>query len=323
MKNKPDPATSAGLTIATWNVNSVKARLAHLLEWLKRASPDIVLLQELKCVEEAFPAMEIEELGYNLAIHGEKTYNGVAILSKFPLSDVQKGLPGNEDDSHARYIEAVVYIPLPLGEGAEQSEAGEGHPHYALTRRYAPPSPRGRGSILRVAAVYVPNGQDAESDKFQYKLKFLDHFAEHMKTLLSYGEVLVVGGDYNIAPEDIDVHNPQEWEGSVLTHDEVRKRFRKILHLGVYDAQVVSDERQVTSKKASASSHYSPLATRHYTWWDYRANAFPGDDGLRIDHLLLSPQAADKITSCEVHRDLRALEKASDHAPVVATFNLT
>jgi len=259
-------------TIATWNVNSVKARLIHLVDWLKNAKPDIVLLQELKCMEDAFPAMEIEELGYNLAIHGQKTYNGVAILSKFKLDDIKKGLPGNEDDEHARYIEAVAQIP---------------------------------SGTLRVASIYVPNGQTADSEKFPYKLRFLDRLYTHFQTLRGYDEMLAVGGDYNIAPEDRDVHNPQEWEGSVLTHDEVRKRFRKILYLGIYDAWRLHHANDPG-----------------YSWWDYRQNALERDDGLRIDHLLLSPQATDKITACEVHKNIRALEKASDHAPVVGTFNI-
>ncbi len=307
------------LTIATWNVNSVKARLAHLLEWLKRTQPDILLLQELKCVEEAFPRMEIEDLGYNLAIYGEKTYNGVAILSKFPLSDIQKGLPGNEDDARARYIEGVVSIPSPIG-------GGLGRGHGVRDRSTNAPlltSPlKGEEQVLRVASVYVPNGQEATSDKFQYKQTFLDRFYTHMQTLLTYDEMLVVGGDYNIAPEDIDVHNPKEWEGSVLTHDLVRARFRKVLHLGMYDAwqlSVISCQLS-ENKSGPLTTDNRQLTTGGYTWWDYRAGAFAQDDGLRIDHLLLSPQAADKLQNCEVHRDLRALDKPSDHAPVTAKF---
>jgi exodeoxyribonuclease-3 len=293
---------ASSLTIATWNVNSVKARLSHLLEWLKRTQPDIVLLQELKCIEEAFPCLEIEELGYNLAIHGEKTYNGVAILSKFKLEDIQKGLPGNEDDPRARYIEAAISI-------------GVRHEALGLSES---PMPNAQGlmpSVLRVASVYVPNGQTATSEKFPYKLKFLDRLGAHFKTLLSYGEMLVVGGDYNIAPTDIDVYNPQAWEGSVLTHDEVRVRFRRFLNLGMYDAQSL-----VVSRQSLAND--SRLTTNYYTWWDYRANGFVRDDGLRIDHFLVSAVAADKIIGCEVHRDMRALEKASDHAPVVARFGI-
>ena len=257
--------------IATWNVNSVKSRLAHLLDWLRADKPDIVLLQELKCVDEAFPAMEIEDLGYNLALHGQKTYNGVAILSKFPLSDITRGLPGNEGDEQARYIEAVVSLPK---------------------------------SAFRVASVYVPNGQTTDSEKFPYKLRFLEHLHAHLKTLLTFDEAFVIGGDYNIAPTDADVHDPKAWEGSVLTHDDVRKAFRRMINLGIYDAAALKP------------SHTSP-----YTWWDYRNNAFARDDGLRIDHLLLSPQAADCLEKYEVNKSLRALEKASDHTPVIGHFS--
>lgn len=292
------------LSIATWNVNSVRSRLAHLLDWLKQDKPDIVLLQELKCVDEAFPSMEIEDLGYNLAIHGEKTYNGVAILSKYPLSDVRHGLPGDDTDTQARYIEAVISVEG-RGSRVEDSES-----------RAPRPSPL----ILRVASVYVPNGQTADSDKFQYKLRFLDRLHMHVKTLLAYEEMLIIGGDYNVAPDDVDVHNPKEWEGSVLTHDEVRRRLRSMLYLGMYNAiKVASDKWQVTSQHFSG---HLPLATGHYSWWDYRAGAFDRDDGLLIDHLLLSPQAADRLSECSVKKNLRALDKPSDHAPVVAGFNL-
>jgi exodeoxyribonuclease-3 len=259
------------LTVATWNVNSVKSRLPHLTAWLRSDKPDIVLLQELKCVEEAFPAMEIEELGYNLAIFGEKTYNGVAILSKFPLSDITRGLPGEDTDTHARYIEAVATLP---------------------------------GKAIRVASVYVPNGQEATSDKFQYKLRFLDRLYAYIQTLRQYDEMLVIGGDYNIAPADEDVHNPKLWEGSVLTHDEVRIRLRKILNIGMYDAQKLLNKN-----------------VGQYSWWDYRANSFANDDGLRIDHLLMSPQAADCLCDCKVIKALRGMEKASDHAPVLLSLN--
>lgn len=260
------------IKIATWNVNSVRTRLTHLLAWLRAEKPDVVLLQELKCVDEQFPSMEIEELGYNLAIFGEKTYNGVAILSKFPLDDVSRGLDGDDADTHSRYIEAVVCHP---------------------------------SSVFRVASVYVPNGNEVGSDKFAYKLRFLDRLHAHIKKLLEYQEILVIGGDYNIAPTDADVHNPKAWEGSVLTHDEVRFRWRRIINLGVYPSSSVIN---------SPSSEYS--------WWDYRANAFASDHGLRIDHLLLSPQAADKITAQYVEKSLRAEEKPSDHAPVVGVFSL-
>ncbi len=275
------------ISIATWNVNSVKVRLPQLLGWLKADHPDIVLLQEIKCLDEAFPAMEIEELGYNIATHGQKTYNGVAILSKFPLEDIRRGLPGN-DDTQSRYIEAVVSLPKQLAAGNRQ-----------LAEK--------RPDAMRVASVYVPNGQTADSDKFQYKLQFLDRLHAHMKTLLSYGEMLAVGGDYNIAPEDRDVHDPKRWEGSVLTHDEVRREFRRLLALGMQDGW-----RLASLQKDREG----------YSWWDYRTGAYERNDGLRIDHLLLSPQAADMLQECAVRKELRALEKASDHAPVLVTLGI-
>lgn len=258
------------VSVATWNVNSVRPRLGQLLDWLKKDAPDIVLLQEIKCVNEAFPAMEVEDLGYNIALHGQKTYNGVAILSKYPLSDISRGLDGDEGDVAARYIEAVVSFS---------------------------------GKAMRVASVYVPNGQSADSDKFPYKLAFLDRLAVHLENMLSYGEVFVVGGDYNIAPEDIDVHSPAAWHGSVLTHDEVRRRFRRLRNLGLQDAYRLMQ----------------PTA-QEYSWWDYRAGAFARDDGLRIDHLLISSSATDILKECTIYKSLRALEKPSDHTPVIATL---
>ena len=260
------------MKIATWNVNSIKVRLPQLLEWLRRDQPDVVLLQELKCVDEAFPAIEIEELGFNLAVHGQKTYNGVAILSRYRLDDIRKGLGGDDTDLQARYVEAVVNVP----QGA-----------------------------IRVASVYVPNGQDVTSDKFPYKLRFLGRLHDHIRTLVSYDEMLVVGGDYNIAPADIDVHHPKKWDGSVLTHDDVRRALRRIANLGLMDAFRVCHPD-------------SP----EFSWWDYRGNGFDREEGLRIDHLLISPQAADKLKASHIEKAMRAVEKASDHAPVVAEFTL-
>ncbi|MDX1975646.1 MAG: exodeoxyribonuclease III [Rickettsiales bacterium] len=260
------------ISIATWNVNSIKVRVPHLLQWLRAESPDIVLLQELKCIDDAFPCTEIEELGYNIATHGQKTYNGVAILSKFRLSDIHRGLAGDDADLQARYIEAVAEIP---------------------------------SGVIRVASVYVPNGQTADSDKFQYKLAFLERLKTHLKNLLTYDEAMVIGGDYNIAPEDIDVHDPIQWHGSVLTHDLVRTSWRRMIHLGLHDAY-----RAIQPKDGG------------YSWWDYRAGAYHRDDGLRIDHLLLSTKALEKLRDCRVHKELRALEKPSDHTPVIGVFDL-
>lgn len=254
------------LTIATWNVNSIKSRLAQALEYLQHTSPDIVLLQETKCVTEAFPYMEIEALGYNCAVHGQKTFNGVAVLSKFPIDDIAKALPGAPEDEQARYIEAVVSLP---------------------------------GKAVRVASVYVPNGQSPDSDKFQYKMQFLDRLHHHCQELLKYEEILVLGGDYNVAPYAEDVHDPLRLDGTVCYHPQERAKLRTLLHLGFTDAFRATNP-----------------TTHQFSWWDYRGASWEQNKGMRIDHLLLSPEAADRLTSCEIRSSLRSEEKASDHAPV-------
>ncbi len=292
------------ITVAAWNVNSIRSRLPHLISWLAADKPDVVLLQELKCTDDVFPYMEIEELGYNIAVHGEKTYNGVAILSKFPLNDVSCGLAGDDSDTQSRYIEGVINVPSsssPLvGEDQGGGYGNKSTPHPNLP----PQGGKGHYNTMRVASVYVPNGMDVSSQKFAYKLRFLERLYTHIEKLLTYDEMLVIGGDYNIAPDDSDVHNPKEWEGSVLTHDEVRSRLRRILNLGVYDACRL----------------LQPTGKTPYSWWDYRGNSLAEDNGLRIDHLLLSPQAADKLNHYSVKKELRELEKASDHAPVIGNF---
>lgn len=264
------------VSVATWNVNSIKSRLHQLLPWLREAAPDIVLLQETKTVDESFPAMEIEDLGYNIAIHGQKTYNGVAILSKFPLEDITRGLPAlsvdDTADEQARYIEAVVNLP---------------------------------GQAMRVASVYVPNGQEVGSDKFAYKLAFLARLRAHAARLLALEEILVLGGDYNVAPAAMDVYDAQKLEGTVCFHPDERAALRSITHLGLYDAFRLKHPE-----------------AKNFSWWDYRENAHARDHGLRIDHLLLSPQAADRLTESEISHALRGEEKPSDHVPVVAWFSI-
>ena len=259
--------------VATWNVNSVKARLAHLTQWLRDSAPDIVCLQELKCVSDEFPRMEIEDLGYNLAVHGQKTYNGVAILSKYPLDDIITALPGDAEDEQARYIEAVVSV---------------------------------KGGVLRVASVYVPNGQDPQSDKFAYKLRFLDRLRAHAATLAMADEACVIGGDYNVAPYAPDVYAPKALDGTVCYHPLEREKLRALLHSGWYDA--------------FRSLH---PAAQQFTWWDYRGGGYEHGKGLRIDHLLLSPRSIDRLQSCEVDETTRKLERPSDHAPVVATLEFS
>ncbi len=250
------------MKIVTWNVNSIRARLDNVTEWLREAQPDIVLLQEIKCEDKDFPHAVIEDLGYNIALMGQKTYNGVAILAKAPIEDVTRGLPPFSEDDHSRYIEAVV-------------------------------------GTMRVASVYVPNGQAVGSEKYQYKMTFLERLREHLSSILLYEEACVIGGDYNIAPEDRDISQPELWQGEILCSSAERQHFQSLLHLGYYDALRLH--------------HAGPGP---FSWWDYRSGGWQRDNGLRIDHLLLSPLAVDRAEASGVDRAPRAKEKASDHAPV-------
>ena len=262
------------MKIATFNVNSIKARLPRVLEWLKEAQPDVVCMQELKCVDEAFPAMEIEDLGYNIAVHGQKTYNGVAILSKTPLEDIRTGLDGedfpDDDDlpNQARYLEAFT-------------------------------------NGVRIASIYLPNGNPTPGPKYDYKLRWMDRLISHAKELLKQEEILVLAGDYNVIPTDEDVHDPAAFEGDALTRPETRERFRTLINLGFTDAL-----RQL---------HPSGV---YFSYWDYQRGAWQKDNGLRIDHFLLSPQAVDILKGCEVDRRPRAQEKASDHTPVICELDI-
>jgi len=248
--------------IATWNVNSIRARLPRVLEWLDEISPDVALLQEIKVVDEAFPGMEIEDLGYNLAIHGQKTYNGVAILSKNPIEDVQCGLPGDEADEQARYIEAFT-------------------------------------GGLRVASIYLPNGNPVPGEKFDYKIAWMDRLITHAEELLATEEAFVLGGDYNVIPADADCHDPARWAGDALCQPESRNRFRALLNLGLTEA--------------FRALHPEP---GRYSYWDYTGGAWQKDFGIRIDHLLLSPQASDRLVECDIDKTPRGKEKPSDHTPV-------
>lgn len=253
--------------IASWNVNSVKARLPNVLDWLKQASPDVLLLQEIKCQDEGFPLLEVEAAGYHAAVHGQKSYNGVAILAKHPITDVVRGLPApaNPDgtnDEQARYIEASV--------------AG-----------------------FRVASIYLPNGNPAPGDKFDYKLRWMHRLIAHAKTLLASDQPVVLAGDYNVCPTDDDVYDPANWVLDALCRPESRALFRELCHLGLIEA--------------FRALH--PEAGR-YTFWDYQAGAWPRDNGLRIDHVLLSPQAADRLVACDIDKGPRGQEKASDHTPI-------
>ncbi len=247
--------------IATFNVNSINARLPRVTEWLASAQPDIVCLQELKCVDEKFPAEPIEDLGYNIAVHGQKTYNGVAILSKRPIEDVMVGLPGDEADEQARYLEATI-------------------------------------DGVRVGGLYLPNGNPAPGPKFDYKLGWMDRLIDRARQMLADDETFVLAGDYNVCPTDDDVYNPQGWQDDALCRPESRNRYRQLLNLGLTDG--------------IRAFHPQP---HFYTYWDYTGGAWQKDNGLRIDHLLLSPTAADRLVASGVDKAPRGGERPSDHTP--------
>ena len=254
------------LKIATWNVNSVRARLANVQDWLTRAAPDVLLLQEIKCQDEAFPRLEFQAMGYQAAVHGQKSYNGVAILSRQPIEAIRCGLPGDASDEQARYIEAGI------------------------------------GGI-RVASLYLPNGNPAPGEKFDYKQAWMERLLDHAGRLLDSGQPVVLGGDYNVCPADIDVYDPESWKDDALCRPESRALFRRLLHLGYTEAWRARHPDR-----------------RAYSFWDYQAGAWPRDLGLRIDHLLLSPQAADRLDAAEIDKDPRGRDKASDHTPVWITL---
>ena len=251
------------MKIATWNVNSAKARLPLITDWLRTVSPDVVLFQEIKCETAAFPASAFEDLGYHVNAVGQKAYNGVALLSKAPAEDVLTRLPGEPEDEQARYVEATV-------------------------------------SGVRIASLYLPNGNPVPGEKFAYKLRWMDRLYDHARTLLAQEIPVVLGGDYNIIPEARDVFSPQAFAGDALFRPESRAKFRALLNLGLTEAyRALHDD------------------DRAYTFWDYQAGSWPRDNGLRIDHFLLSPQAADRLAGCTIDRGPRGLEKASDHTPVI------
>jgi exodeoxyribonuclease III len=255
--------------IASFNINGIKARLPALLDWLGEAGADVVVLQELKCTDDAFPRLEIEDRGYNLAVHGQKAFNGVAILSKLPLEDVSTGLPGDGGDEQARWIEATVATPRPV----------------------------------RVCGLYLPNGNPVPGPKYDYKLTWMERLHARAAELLAAEETAVVLGDYNVIPEPRDCWNPRVWERDALYLPETRAAYRRMVHLGFTDALRAVDQGPGV-----------------YTFWDYQAGALQKNWGLRIDHVLLSPQAADRLETCGIDAEVRTREKPSDHVPIWVTL---
>jgi exodeoxyribonuclease III len=254
------------MKIATWNINGVKARIESLLTYLRQEAPDVICLQEIKSVDEGFPSAAIEELGYNVAVHGQKGFNGVAILSKPRLEDITPRLPGNSADEHSRFIEARVSVP---------------------------------SGSMKVASIYLPNGNPIASEKFAYKLAWLARLEKHVRALLAEETMLVLAGDYNVIPEPIDARRPEAWRDDALYQPESRAAFRRLLNDGLTDAV------RLCHPQAGV-----------YTFWDYQAGSYQKDDGIRIDHLLLSPQAADRLMAAGIDRFTRGWEKPSDHVPV-------
>jgi exodeoxyribonuclease-3 len=261
------------MKIVTWNINGVRARIDNLLHWLKEADPDIVCLQEIKTLDEGFPRLEVEALGYNVETLGQKGFNGVAILSKLRFDEVNRGLPGDDADDHARFLEGVFSTD--------------------------------RGA-LRVVSLYLPNGNPVDdARKFGYKLAWMERLQRWASERLELEEPLVMAGDYNVIPEPVDARFPENWTGDALFQPETRQAFRRLLNIGFTEAVRATTE-----------------AAGVYTFWDYQAGAWQKDNGIRIDHLLLSPEAANLLAATSIDKHVRAWEKPSDHVPVAVELRL-
>ena len=250
------------MRIASWNVNSAKARQDHILDYLKAGSADVLLIQETKTQDVNFPVDLYQDAGWNVVFHGQKSYNGVAIAARQPLTDVMSGLPGDAEDEQARYMEATI-------------------------------------DGVRVATIYLPNGNPAPGPKFDYKLAWMERLNRRAEELLRDEIPVVLAGDFNVIPQDIDCYDPPGWEGDALTRAESRAAFNRLSLLGYTDALRACHPGQVL-----------------YSYWDYQAAAWQRDHGVRIDHLLLSPEAQDRLQDVGIDRAPRGLEKPSDHTPV-------
>lgn len=257
-----DHETVVGMKVASWNVNSIRARIDHVTTWLKQQQPDVLLLQELKATE--FPSLVFSALGYESVAVTQKSYNGVAVLSRFPMETISTTLAGDEADSHARYLEMTI----------------EG---------------------VRMVNIYLPNGNPVGTEKFAYKLAWMDRLIEKMRAWREQNVPVLVGGDFNVIPEDIDCHKPSSWIRDALFQPEPRSRYRALLDLGYTDA--------------FRSLH--PGEAGQFTFWDYFRQAFEHNRGIRIDHFLLSPELASRLKSCVIDKGPRAQERPSDHTPII------
>ena len=260
------------MRIATWNVNSIRQRLDNAQAWLAERKPDIVCLQEIKCTDDAFPRDAFESLGYNVAVHGQKGFNGVALLSKLPFDEVAPGLIGDESDVQARFLEVLVST---------------------------------KTGALRVVSLYLPNGNPPNTEKYTYKLNWMDRLIAFSRERLKLEEPMLLAGDFNVIPTPADARNPAAWTGDALFLPPTRERFRTLTNLGLTDA-------------IRAGSDAGDL----FTFWDYQAGSWAKDNGIRIDHLLLSPQAADRLVDAGIDRHVRGWDKPSDHVPVYVDLDI-
>ncbi|GLQ34814.1 exodeoxyribonuclease III [Amylibacter marinus] len=254
------------MKIASFNINGIKARLPALLDWLRDSAPDVAMLQEIKSIDENFPREEIEALGYHIETHGQKSFNGVALLSKFPLEDITRGLPGDDSDEQARYIEATVI---------------------------------GDKNAVRIGNLYLPNGNPVPGPKYDYKLAWMERLYKQAQSLLAAEEPFLLAGDYNIIPQAEDCWDTKPWENDAAYLPASRAAYRRIVNLGLTDAFRARD-----------------TSAMNYTFWDYQAGAWPKNNGIRIDHFLLSPSCADMLRDCQTDREVRGKDKPSDHIPV-------
>ncbi|SPF76694.1 Exodeoxyribonuclease III [Aliiroseovarius pelagivivens] len=253
------------MKIASFNINGIKARLPALMDWLDEAQPDVAILQEIKSIDENFPREAFEDKGYNVETHGQKSFNGVALLSKLPLEDVTRGLPGDDEDEQARYIEATV-----VGDQA-----------------------------VRICGLYLPNGNPVPGPKYDYKLAWMERLRARAEELLAEEMPFLMAGDYNIIPQAEDAARPQDWTEDALYRPESRDAWRKILNLGLTEAFRARNQ-----------------APEQYSFWDFQRGSWQRNDGIRIDHFLLSPECADLLEDCQIDKEVRGREKPSDHVPI-------